>query len=147
MSEDAQQAGSCPPLPRRCCRHHQAQPEFHRSGHGEQRERQPEHGRGEGASRDSQGAHPPGFSRSQRWWEGKKREGGEEEKKLTQKPQGIFCLFRILGREKIATVIQSIQDNNSLFTVCMQRWQAGSTAQGRGMRNSPRSHRGSDRSC
>lgn len=61
---------------------------------------------------------------------------------MTQKPQGIFCLFRILGREKIATVIQSIRDNNSLFTVCMQRWQAGSTAQGQGMRNLPRSRHG-----
>lgn len=48
------------------------------AGHGEQRERQPEHGRGAGASRDSQGAHPPGFSRSQRWWEGKKRERGKK---------------------------------------------------------------------
>lgn len=72
---------------------------------------------------------------------GKERKESEEKKKLTQKPQGIFCLFRILGREKIATVIQSIQDNNSLFTVCMQRWQAGSTAQGRGMRNLPQPNR------
>lgn len=77
---------------------------------------------------------------------GKEREGrarGErkKKKKLTQKPQGIFCLFRILGREKIATVIQSIPDNHSLFTVCMQRWQAGSAARGRGMRNSPGSLR------
>lgn len=89
-------------------------------------------------------AHRPGLSRSRRWWEGKRREseGGEKKKKkLTQKPQGIFCLFRILGREKIATVIQSIPDNHSLFTVCMQRWQAGSAARGRGMRNSPGSLR------
>lgn len=108
-------------------------PNLPAASHREQREWQPEYGRGAGASRESQRARPPGFSRSQRWWEGKKRERGK--KQLTQKPQGIFCLFRILGREKIATVIQSIRDNNSLFTVCMQRWQAGSTAQGRGMRN------------
>lgn len=71
--------------------------------------------------------------------EREEREGRRREKKknLTQKPQGIFCLFRILGREKIATVIQSILDNNSLFTVCMQRWQAGSAVRGTGMRNSP----------
>lgn len=82
-----------------------------------------------------------GLSGSWRWWEGKGRERGKEKRKkkknLTQKPQGIFCLFRILGREKIATVIQSILDNNSLFTVCMQRWQAGSAVRGTGMRNSP----------
>lgn len=82
-----------------------------------------------------------GLSGSWRWWEGKGRERGKEKgkkkKNLTQKPQGIFCLFRILGREKIATVIQSILDNNSLFTVCMQRWQAGSAVRGTGMRNSP----------
>lgn len=66
-----------------------------------------------------------------------REEEGKKKKNLTQKPQGIFCLFRILGREKIATVIQSILDNNSLFTVCMQRWQAGSAVRGTGMRNSP----------
>lgn len=138
--QGAQRAGSCPPLPARGCSAARLGPKFARC-------------RPRGAARVAAGARPgsgceQGEPASSSAWFFKvtevvgRKEKRARKKKLTQKPQGIFCLFRILGREKIATVIQSIRDNNSLFTVCMQRWQAGSTAQGRGMRNLPRSRRG-----
>lgn len=128
--------GSCSPGPAQGCCSTRAGP-----GCREQREQQPKHGWGVGASRASRSAQLVCLVFQGHRGGGKERKESEK-KKLTQKPQGIFCLFRILGREKIATVIQSIWDNNSLFTVCMQRRQAGSTAQGRGMRNLPRLRRG-----
>lgn len=131
--QGAQRAGSCPPPPARGCSATRLGPKFACC--------QPQ-----GAARVAAGVWlgsgcEQGEPASSSTWFFKvtevvgRKEKRARKKKLTQKPQGIFCLFRILGREKIATVIQSIRDNNSLFTVCMQRWQARSTAQGRGMRN------------
>lgn len=143
--QDAQQAGSCPPLPCQCCSITRLSPEFSccrpRGAAGAAARARP----GSGCEQRQPGSSSAWFFKVTEVVGRKEKRA--RKKKLTQKPQGIFCLFRILGREKIATVIQSIQDNNSLFTVCMQRWQAGSTAQARGMRNLPRSHRGSDRFC
>lgn len=66
---------------------------------------------------------------------GKEKE--REREKLTQKPHGIFCLFRILGREKNS---HSYSKHARIITGCLlficKECQAVGIVQGRGMRNS-----------